>query len=159
MELAYTLADEDPGVRRAAFHLAGRLKDRQVAELLLDYARHSESELALPAIRFLGKLKPEGAVEVLVSLLGSSKDRKRLIACCRALGQIADPAGLEPLARLVAPRRFLFLRRKPDHSLRAAAALALSRIPHPRAAEILAPLVDDLDPRVRELARTQPGKQ
>ena len=152
-ELAYALGDDSRKVRRAAFHLIERLHDPQLTSLLLDYANHEDPKMAVVAIKSLGKLKPAGAVDVLVSLLESSKEIERLIACCRALGQIADPTAIDPLAKILAPGGFLSLRKKQSSAVRAAAGFALSQISDPRVVETLAPYVDDSDPRIRQVAR------
>ncbi|RLA88524.1 MAG: hypothetical protein DRG34_04495 [Deltaproteobacteria bacterium] len=152
-ELAYALGDDSRKVRRAAFHLTERLNDPRLTSLLLDYANHEDPKMAVVAIKSLGKLKPAGAVDVLVSLLESSKEIERLIACCRALGQIADPSAIEPLARMLAPGGFLSLRKKQSSAVRAAAGFALAQISDPRVVEALAPYVDDHDPRIRQVAR------
>jgi diguanylate cyclase (GGDEF)-like protein len=152
-ELAHTLGDDNPKVRQAAFRLTERLNDPRMTSLLFDYANHEDSKMAVVAIKSLGKLKPKGAVDVLVSVLESSKEIGRLIACCRALGQIADPAAIEPLAKMLAPGGLLSLRKKRSSLVRATAASALAQIPDPRVAEVLAPCVEDRDPRVRQVAR------
>jgi len=152
-ELAYALGDDSPKVRRAAFHLAERLNDPRLTSLLLDYANHEDPKMALVAIKSLGKLKPAGAVDVLVSLLESSKEIERLISCCRALGQIADPTAIEPLAKMLAPGGLLSLRKKQSSAVRAAAGFALAQISDPRVVEALAQYVDDRDPRIRQVAR------
>ena len=156
-ELAYALGDENPKVRRAAFHLAERLNDTRVTSLLFDYASHEDLQIAVFAIKSLAKLRPAGAVDILLSQLESSKEIARLLACCRALGQIADPAAIEPLAKIMAPGSFLSLRKKRSSSVRAAAAFALAQIPDPRVVEILAPYADDRDPKVRQIARSLVG--
>ena len=157
-ELAYALGDDSRKVRRAAFHLTERLNDPRLTSLLLDYANHEDPKMAVVAIKSLGKLKPAGAVDVLISLLESSREIERLIACCRALGQIADPTAIEPLARILAPGGFLSLRKKQSSAVRAAAGFALSQISDPRVVETLAPYVDDSDPRIRQVARALVNK-
>jgi HEAT repeat protein len=151
-ELAYALGDGNDGVRQAAFQLAERLNDSQVVNLLLDYAKGPENHLAVEAIECLGRLKSAAPVNGIISLLGSSKEKWRLIACCRALGMIADPASIEPLAKILAQKGF-FSRRKRAAEVRAAAIIALTQISHPLAAKVLAVYVDDRDPRVQEIAR------
>ncbi len=118
----------------------------------MDYAKQEESNLALVAIKSLGKLKSVGVVEGLVSLLASTKDIERLVACCKALGRIADPAGIEPLAQIMQPVSFLSLRKKQSSTVRAAAAFALSQIPHSHASEVLSLYTEDSDPRIRRAA-------
>jgi HEAT repeat protein len=154
-ELAYALADENPRVRQAAFRLTERLNDTRVTSLLFDYANHEDPKMAVIAIKSLGKIKPPGAVDVLISVLESSKEVERLIACCRALGQIADPAAIEPLANMLTQGSILSFRKRKSSAVRAAAAFALAQVPNPRVSEILAPYVDDRDPRVRQIARSQ----
>ncbi|UCE83195.1 MAG: diguanylate cyclase [Deltaproteobacteria bacterium] len=156
-ELAYALGDVNPKVRRAAFGLCERLNDAEVTSLLLDYANHDDPSTAVAAIKALGKIKPAGATDALVALLDSAKETERLIACCRALGQIADPATIEPLAKMLAPGGFLSLRKKRSNLVRATAAFALAQIPDPRVAEILAPYLEDRDPRVRRIAQDKAG--
>jgi HEAT repeat protein len=154
-ELAYALADDNPKVRRAAFRLTERLHDTRVTSLLFDYANHEDAKMAVIAIKSIGKTKPAGAVDVLVSLLESSKEVERLIACCRALGQIADPAALEPLAKILSTGSILSLRKRKSSAVRAAAAFALAQLPDARVSEALAPYKDDRDLRVRQIARSQ----
>ena len=151
-ELAYTIGERNIKVRNAALRLAERLNDEEVTLLLLDYANHEDIGLAMVAIESLGKLKSAGAVDGLVSLLESTKETERLVACCKALGRIADPGGIEPLAKILAPVSFLSLRKKQSSTARATAAFALTQISHPRAAEVLDLYVEDRDPRVRRAA-------
>jgi HEAT repeat protein len=151
-ELSYAMGDRNIKVRKEAFLLAERLNDEEVTLLLLDYANHEDIGLAMVAIDSLGKLKSAGAVDGLVSLLESTKETERLIACCKALGRIADPGGIEPLTKILAPVSFLSLRKKQSSIARATAAFALTQISHPRAAEVLDLYVEDRDPRVRRAA-------
>jgi len=152
-ELAYALGDENPKVRHGAFSLVERLKDTELSSLVLEYANHEDSSMAVAAIKSLGKLKPTGTVDLLVSLLDSAKETERLIACCRALGQIADPASIEPLAKVMVNGGFFTFRKRKATLVRAAAAFALTQIHHPRVSEVLSLYVEDRDPRVRQSAR------
>ncbi|MFQ5897549.1 MAG: AAA family ATPase [Candidatus Methylomirabilia bacterium] len=155
MELAYALGDGNRQVREAAFGVAERVNDGQVLEVILEYAKSRETDLATHGIRCLGRLKPAGAVEVLVSILKSTRERERLVACCQALGQIADPATIGPLAKILAPRGVFSLRRRWSAQVRATAAFALGQISDPGAADALVLVVDDRDPRVRKVARAR----
>jgi len=152
-ELAYAIGDENPKVRHGALRLVERLNDAELTSLLLEYANHEDSSMAVTAIKSLGKLKPAGTIDLLVSLLHSAKETERLIACCRALGQIADPACIEPLAKVMVPGGFFTLRKRKSSLIRATAAFALAQIPHPRVTEVLSLYVEDRDPRVRQSAR------
>jgi len=153
-ELVFALGDKNPQVRKAGFRLAERLNDKEVVELLLEYAGHPETGLAIGAIKGLGKLKPPGAAERLASLLKPTNETDRAVAFCQALGQIGDPGSFAPLARVLAPKRFLSRRPEWNGEVRAAAVLALRQIPHPRVVDVLAPLADDPDPRIRQIARS-----
>ena len=153
-ELAQTLGEENPQVRQAAFRLLERLNDTQSKELLLEYAQGNDPRLAMECIECLGKLKLSGAVGPLLSLLRNQKKSDLLVGCCRALGQIGDPACVEPLTKILTRRQGLFSRLKSGWAeVRATAAYALSQISHPRAAEVLVSLGNDSDPRVREVAQ------
>jgi len=152
-ELDYALEDESPKVRRAALRLIERSNDERLTSLLVDRTSHEDPTVATVAIKSLGKIKPTGAAEVLVSLLESAKDEKRVIASCRALGQIADPASIEPLAQILAPQGFFSFLKKRSPLVRATAAFALAQISNPRVAEVLARHVEDDDSRVRQAAR------
>jgi len=152
-ELAYALGDESLKVRNAAFRLMERMNDAGLTSILLDYSINEDSSIAIAAIKSLGKLKPAGTIDFLVSQLNSVKETERLIACCRALGQIADPAGIQPLAKLMAPGRFFKFRKRKNPLVRATAAYALSQISHPRVAEVFSLYLEDRDPRVRQSSR------
>lgn len=154
-ELAYTLNDENAHVRKAAFRLAENLNNVQVVDLLLQFAQGPESLLALEAIESLGNMKAQGAIAVLGTLLIKSKDAKRRIACCRALGQIADPGSIEPLTKIVTRKGLFSKYKKAKADVRAAAAFALGQIAHPRAVKILTSWTEDPDPRIREIAHNR----
>jgi diguanylate cyclase (GGDEF)-like protein len=156
-EFAFVLDGDNAQVHEAAFRLAERLNDKKVVELLLDYAKNGDSQLATGAIKCLGRLKPAGASAVLVSLLNTMKDTERVVACCRALGQIADPASITPLAKILAlPKGLFAFRQKRSPLVRATAAFALGQIPHPQATKALAAHINDQDPRVKKIARSRP---
>ncbi|TAJ07876.1 MAG: diguanylate cyclase [Nitrospirae bacterium] len=153
-ELAFALGDANPGVREAAYGLAVRLNDARLTPLLVDYAAHKDPVMAAGAIKCLGKLKPPKFTNLLLGIMKSAKDPALQVACCQTLGQVADPAAFEPLARIVAPKGFLRLHKRWSADVRAAAAHALAQIPDPRVAKVLARLAKDADPRLRQLART-----
>ena len=152
-ELAQALGDQNSRVRQAAFHLLERLNDTQAMDLLLEYARGDDTRLAVECLECLGRMKPPGAVGGLLSLLQNQKKSEVLASCCRALGQIGDPACVEPLIKILT-QGGIFSRLKSGRAeVRATAAYALSQISHPRAAEVLLSLENDGDPRIREAAQ------
>jgi diguanylate cyclase (GGDEF)-like protein len=154
-ELAFVLESDNPQMREAGFQLAERLNSNQVVELLLSYARSQNIALAVDAIKYLGRMKPQGVIEALVSLLNGTKDTKLMMACCQALGQIGEPACVEPLMKMLKGKRSFFWPKRRRPQVRATAAFALAQIHHPRIPEILAPFVEDRDLRVREIARSR----
>ncbi|MFB3068132.1 MAG: HEAT repeat domain-containing protein, partial [Acidobacteriota bacterium] len=151
-ELGYALEEESPKVRRAAFRLLQSFHDERLISLLFDYVNHPDVTVAVAAVRSLGRVKPAGAVDVLVSLINSAWEKERVISACQALGKIADPAGIEPLAQLMAPRGLFWRQRRRSPLVRAAAASALAQISHPKVAKVLARHLDDNDSRVRQIA-------
>jgi HEAT repeat protein len=152
-ELAFVLEDENSRVRRAGFLLLERLNDERLTPLLIDYAKHRDSTIAIAAIKSLGKIKPAGAIGVLVSLLDSVTETDRVVAACRALGQIADPASIEPLGKVLVPIGFFSFRKAKNPLVRATAALALAQMPNPRVTEILSAYLQDSDWRIRQTAQ------
>ena len=152
-ELFFALGDEDPNVREAAYRLAERLNDDQIIEWLLEFVRSQQSILVVGAIKCLGKLSPSQMEEELITLLNSSKDESVLVACCRAMGQIARPSSIEALSKALETKRFLFFHKGNSAHVRATAAFALTQIPHPKATHYLAQLVNDHDPRIRQIAQ------
>ena len=121
------------------------LNDAELTSLLLEYANHEDSSMAVAAIKSLGKLKPRGFSRAACFSARFSKETERLIACCRALGQIADPASIEPLAKVMVPGGFFTLRKRKSSLIRATAAFALAQIPHPQVTEVLSLYVEDRD--------------
>ena len=152
-ELFFALGDEDSKVREAAYRLTERLNDEQVVEWLLEFARSQQSILAVGAIKCLGKLSSSQVEKELITLLNSSKDESVLVACCRALGQIARPGSIEALSKAMETKRFLFFHKGNSAQVRATAAFALTQISDPKATHHLTQLVNDRDPRIRQIAQ------
>jgi len=152
-EIVFAFSDKKPEVRQASFRLAERLGNSEMIKLLLDYAKSKNTDLAVGAIKSLGKLKSLAAVEVLVPILNSSNNKKRLIACCESLGQIGSSTGIEPLIKILTKKSSFFRRKRKSAEVRATAAFALSQITHPRAARVLASFADDRNSRIREVAQ------
>jgi diguanylate cyclase (GGDEF)-like protein len=152
-ELTYALADNHDGVRQAALQLAERLNDDHVGKLLLEQTENEDVQVAIAAIKCLGKLKPPAANQKLVSVMQSSKNDDLTVACCQSLGLIGDSLSIDHLAMLLTSKGFL-RRRRQSAEVRATAALALSQIDHPRVATVLANYANDTDPRVRQIAQS-----
>jgi diguanylate cyclase (GGDEF)-like protein len=152
-ELFHALGDEDATVRRAAYRVVERLNDGNVIEWLLEFVQSGKPALVASAVKCLSKLRPPKIEDDLIALLNSTDNDQLRIVCCRALGQIAKPACVDALLKLLLPRRLLIFRKYQDSQVRAVAAFALGQISHPKAAKSLSRFVDDRDPRIREIAR------
>jgi len=151
-ELVQALDDENEQVRAKAFRLARRLNTDEVERILLERADSMKSEVAVDAIKCLGSLRPQAALDKIRSLMKTAKDKERLVACCQTLGQIGDPRGIDLLERVLMVQSFLSRRKKNPSAIRVAAAIALSFIRDPRATEILEQCARDRDPQVRQMA-------
>jgi diguanylate cyclase (GGDEF)-like protein len=153
-ELLYALNDESPQVRQEALRLAERLNNDDVENILLELTESKRPDVAVAAIKSLAKLRPHTALEKVLALVKSARERDRLIACCQALGQIGEPACIDPLANILLLKGFLPGRKRHDSSLRAAAALALAQINDPRSKDTLAKCTEDRDQQVSQIARS-----
>jgi HEAT repeat protein len=111
-----------------------------------------KGEVASDAIKCLGSLRPQAALDKIGSLMKPAKDKERLVACCQTLGQIGDPRGIDLLERVLTVQSFLFRRKKYLSTIRVAATVALSFIHDPRAAQALEQCTRDRDPQVRQMA-------
>ena len=154
-ELAYSLGDSSPKIRRAAFRLFERLHEDSYIELILPLARHKDIGVTKGAIRSLAHLRSPAAVDAIVSVLEETEDAAAVgVACCQALGEVGHSAGIEPLERVLALRRFPFGPRRWNEEVRSTAAMALKQISHPRSTEVLLHYTNDREVRVRQLARS-----
>jgi HEAT repeat protein len=153
-ELRHALGDENKEVRMAAFRLSERLKDAGVVDMLLENARKEKGEMAVAAVNALEKIRPPEAVADLSTIVKSTRDEALRVACCRALGRIAKPECIEPLANILGNRNRLLRRYRYSDQVRATAAFALGQIPQARAVKTLAAYVHDPDQRIRDVSRT-----
>ena len=156
-ELAFCLSDVNLKVRRAAFRLTERLNDKQVLDLLVDFARHEDIGVAKGSIRSLANLHSPHAVGALISTLEVTDEPERAIACAQALAQLGDPVAVPALETVLTARRFpIFGGKRWDEQVRATAAFALAQIGGERAKRALKKMVDDPDPRIRQIATAGP---
>ncbi|MCZ6916302.1 MAG: HEAT repeat domain-containing protein, partial [Gemmatimonadetes bacterium] len=158
-ELEYSLGDHNPKIRRAAFQLFERLHQDDLIDVVLPYARKDDHAVAKGAIRSLAALKSERAAKAVASVLDETKDDETAMACCQALGQIGDPAGIASLAKALKRKEFFGVGRQREEQVRATAAIALRQVDHPRAGKVLSRYVRDPDRRVKQLARSAAGKE
>jgi HEAT repeat protein len=152
-ELAFCISDVNPKVRRAALRLAERLNDKQVLELLLDFARHPDIEVAKGAIRSLACLRSPHVAGALIATLEGTRDAERAIACAQALAQLGEPAAVPALAEVLTARRFPVIGPfRWDNQVRATSAFALAHIGGEGARSVLRQVANDPDPRIRQIA-------
>jgi HEAT repeat protein len=98
-------------------------------------------------------MRSSAAAVALAEIVETLRDPELVVACCQALGQIGDPAGIDALGVILAEKRFGFLGFRWEDQVRATAALALRQIVDPSAAVILQPFMEDHDARIRQLSR------
>ena len=153
-ELVYAIHDESQHVRSEAIRLAERINNEEVNQLLLECMESKRGDVAVKAIKCLGRIRPQMALDRILSLLKSSKEKDRLVACCQTLGQIGDPKSIDVLARILQAPGFLFLGKKHGPEVRANAALALTQMNDPRVVEILGKHTGDKNAQVSDIARS-----
>jgi len=157
-ELAYSLGDTNPKIRRAAFRLADRLRDDGIIDILLPFAASSDPNVVKGAIRSLAQLGSNRAVTAISATLQAATEPELATACCQALGQMGDAGGVAAMEGLLGRRKFGFLGTYWDDQVRATAALSLRQIDDPSATQALSRFTKDRDPRVRQLSRAaSPG--
>jgi len=151
--VAYCVGDNNPKVRRAAFRLAERLHDEGLIEILAPFAKSKDPGVVKGTIRSLAHLRTPRAAVALAGTVQRLRDPELVVACCQALGQIGDPAGIDALGSILSEKRFRFLGYRWADQVRATAALALRQLGDPQAAMILRPFAEDRDARIRQLSR------
>jgi HEAT repeat protein/cyclophilin family peptidyl-prolyl cis-trans isomerase len=124
-----------------------RLEDKRALPALLTLAKDSQPYTRSFAVKGLGAIKDRSAMPVLLPLL-TSGTRAVLIQTIRAIGRIGDPAGIDPLLRVVRDK-------STDPQVRLEVVEALGGL-HPSlgspAADLLLDLVSDPSPAVRAAA-------
>ncbi|HKJ01323.1 MAG TPA: HEAT repeat domain-containing protein, partial [Longimicrobiales bacterium] len=149
--LAGLLAHPDPSVRMAAVEAAVSLKASTAAEALMQTLDDPEREIRIAAARALGALRYGPAAGHLADILGSrelrASDISEKVAFFEAYGMVAGEAAVGMLDKLLNGKGFLGKREPPE--IRAAAALALGKVPDPAARAALAKGAREEDPVVR----------
>jgi HEAT repeat protein len=153
-ELVYAIHDESQQVRGEAIRLAERINDEGAIQLLLECTESKRGDVAVKAIKCLGRIRPQMALDRILSLLKSSKEKDRVVACCQTLAQIGDPKSIDILARILHAPAFLFVGKKYGPEARASAALALTQMNDPRVIEILGKYTVDKNAQVSDIARS-----
>jgi diguanylate cyclase (GGDEF)-like protein len=154
-ELTFAIHDGSQLVRDEAIKLAERLNNEVAEKLLSEWMESKTVDIAARAMKVLGRLRPATALRKILAVLKSAKEEDRLVACCQTLGQIADPKGIDALARVLSAPRFFFFGKKYAPEVRASAAFALNQMDDRRVAGILTKFVKDKDPRVSEIAHSR----
>lgn len=149
--LAGLLAHPDSSVRLAAVEAAVSLKASTAAGALQQTLDDPEREVRIAAARALGALRYAPAARRLSDILGSreirASDISEKVAFFEAYGMVAGEAAVDMLDKLLNSKGFLG-KREPSE-IRAAAALALGRVPGPAARAALNKCAQEEDPVVR----------
>ena len=145
------LAHPEPSVRLAAVEAATTLNAVTAASALEKTLDDPEREIRIAAARALGALQYRPAAGTLKSIVRGkdirTADISEKVAVFEAYGIVAEADGLEVLDDLLNRKGFLGKREPTD--IRAAAALALGRIPGDVARAALEKATQDDDPVVR----------
>lgn len=149
--LAGLLAHASPSVRLAAVEAAVSLKASTAAGALQDTLDDPEREIRIAAARALGALRYAPAARRLKDILDSKEIRQaditEKVAFFEAYGMVAGERAVEVLDKLLNGKGFLG-RREPSE-IRAAAALALGKIPGPQSQAALSRAAQEEDAVVR----------
>jgi HEAT repeat protein len=149
--LAGLLAHSDPSVRLAAVEAAVSLKASTAAGALQQTLDDPEREVRIAAARALGALRYAPAARRLADILGSREIRQsdisEKVAFFEAYGMVAGEAAVDMLDKLLNGKGFLG-KREPSE-IRAAAALALGKVPGGAARAALNKGAQEEDPVVR----------
>ena len=149
--LSGLLTHPDPTVRLAAVEAAVTLNASSVASALEKTLRDPERELRIAAAKGLGALQYRPAAKTLSAIVKGrairTADISEKVAVFEAFGIIAEEDGLDVLDGLLNGKGFLG-KREPTE-IRAAAALALGRIPGAKARASLEQATQDDDAVVR----------
>lgn len=149
--LAGLLAHPDAQVRLAAVEAAVSLKASTAAGALQHTLDDPEREVRIAAARALGVLRYGPAVKRLSEILESKEiraaDISEKVAFFEAYGLVAGERGVDMLDKLLNSKGFLG-KREPSE-IRAAAALALGKVPGGAARNALSKAANEEDPVVR----------
>jgi HEAT repeat protein len=149
--LARLLTHADPSVRIAAVEAAVTLKASTAAGALVRTLADPEREVRIAAARALGMLQYRPAAQALADIVKAREirtaDISEKVAMFEAFGIVAEEDGLDMLDGLLNGKGFLG-KREPTE-IRAAAALALGRIPGDHSRIALEKATQDDDPVVR----------
>ncbi|MCJ7755141.1 MAG: PilT/PilU family type 4a pilus ATPase [Thermoanaerobaculales bacterium] len=119
------LSDPDDEVRTMALVVAGSFDDPRIIPATISLLKDDDWWLRVTAADTLGRFKDDQATAALVATLDDPEARW---AAVEALGRIADPRSLQPLAKLLAD---------PAPEVRIEVLLALRNFDHPKILEAL----------------------
>jgi HEAT repeat protein len=131
--LTRTLGDGDGWVRNAAMQALSQIGGPAAADAVATFLAPSKpQDLRVIAAETLGRMAPE-AVPYLIQALNDENEDVQA-AAMRALGEIGDPATVEPVAAFLAPERTYEneeqATRVQGYAIRALAKLGPKAIPH-----------------------------
>jgi HEAT repeat protein len=142
----------DATIRRRIIQLLAKLPESS-GELMVRFLDDEDETVQIDAIRAAGEARVRGAVGRLLELLKSGSTR-RLEDTCLALGQLADPAAVEPLAEIVEQKSGLFKKRSStEETVRVRAAWALAQIKSSSAREALNRVAKDPNLQIQTIVQ------
>ena len=142
-DVARCLQHGDGRVRRAAVRALWKLGGPACAPHLLPLFPSTDPETQVEILFGLGQVQAGMAVFVLADFARTTNANERLrIKTIETLGQIGNPAAIQPLAELIRRKGRIFSSAEPT-DVRLAAARALMAIGTPEAVETLGKLVED----------------
>ena len=146
----------DERIRREAIRTLARIGSRDSLGVVMNAANDQSIAVRRTAVRVMGLFGDASAAPFLMDLIngqgmrGKEEDHSVTEAACLALGDLRDPAYLQPLSDLLGKGGFL-KKGRPDE-IRAAAAIALGTIGDPRAVPVLEKMARDQSVMVRSSA-------
>ncbi len=148
-DVAQCLQHADGRVRRAAVRALWKLGGPACASHLLPIFPGTDPETQVEILFGLGQVQAGMAVFVLADFARNANASERLrIKAVETLGQIGNPAAIQPLAELIRRKGRIFSSAE-STDLRLAAAKALVAIGTPEAVETLRKLVEE-EPRSKD---------
>lgn len=148
-DVAQCLKHSDGRVRRAAVRALWKLGGPACAPHLLPLFPNTDPETQVEILFGLGQVQAGMAVFVLADFARNASANERLrIKTLETLGQIGNPAAIQPLAEVIRRKGRIFTTAEPTE-VRLAAAKALVAIGTPEAIETLRKLIEE-EPRSKD---------
>ncbi len=134
------LGSEDSNLRKVAATTLGRLKAVTATEKLIGLLEDEKQYVRIEAVIALNHIKPPEALEALGKMFESEASYEVRKVCATALGNLRDPAAMEPLSKALKDSNWM---------VQKAAVDALINLRNPDVIAILSPVLTDEHEEVR----------